>query len=153
MSLAVEKVQVHLIDKGSGTPTLFLHGNPDSADLWTGVIAHLAQHYRCLAPDRPGFGRSKAPAQFNCSLNSMAQFVNSLVTALELTEPLNLVVHDIGGFYGLAWAVKHATKVKGIAIMNTIFFSDYRWHFWARIWRMPLIGEISMLFMNRWMFA
>ena len=153
MSLTIENVQVHLIDKGSGTPTLFLHGNPDSADLWKRVIAPLSQHYRCLAPDLPGFGRSIAPAEFDCSLNSMAHFVDGLVIALGLTEPLNLVVHDLGGLYGLAWAVRYSTKVKRIAVMNTIFFSDYRWHFWARIWRMPLVGEFSMLTMNRWIFA
>src|SRR5690349_6980470 len=28
-------------------------------------------------------------------------------------------------------------------------FSDYRWHFWARIWRTPILGEASMALMNR----
>ena len=37
--------------------------------------------------------------------------------------------------------------------VNTLFFSDYRWHFWARVWRTPILGELSMLGMNRPMFA
>jgi haloalkane dehalogenase len=37
--------------------------------------------------------------------------------------------------------------------INTLFFSDYRWHFWARVWRTPILGELSMLAMNRPMFA
>lgn len=153
MSLNVQNAHVHLIDQGSGTPTLFLHGNPDSADVWNGVIAHLSKHYRCLAPDLPGFGRSIAPEKFDCSLNNMALFVDELVGALGLTEPLNLVVHDFGGPYGLSWAVKHPEKVRRIAAMNTIFFSDYRWHFWGRVWRTPIVGEFSMLTMNWWIFA
>jgi haloalkane dehalogenase len=37
--------------------------------------------------------------------------------------------------------------------INTNFFSDYRWHFWARVWRTPILGELSMALMNRLMFA
>src|SRR5438105_1364633 len=36
--------------------------------------------------------------------------------------------------------------------MNTPFFSDYHWHFWARVCRMPVIGEISWMLMTRWVF-
>jgi pimeloyl-ACP methyl ester carboxylesterase len=37
--------------------------------------------------------------------------------------------------------------------INTLFFSDYRWHFWARVWRTPFLGELSMAVMNRPMFV
>lgn len=152
MELTVERVRVHLIDEGSGTPVLFLHGNPDSADLWKGIIAQLNGQHRCLAPDLPGFGRSIAPANFDCSLDHMAQHIDTLLKAIGIAEPLNLVVHDFGGPFGLAWAVKHPAKVKRIVVMNTTFFSDYRHHAWARVWRAPLLGEISMLAMNRRLF-
>ena len=32
------------------------------------------------------------------------------------------------------------------------FHGDYRWHAWARLWRTPLLGELSLLGMNRWLF-
>src|SRR5713226_8944810 len=97
MTLTVRDVQVYLVDKGSGTPTLFLHGNPDSSDMWSGVIVPLSRHYRCLAPDLPGFGRSIAPADFDCSLDNLAGFVDDLMRAIGITQPVNLVVHDFGG--------------------------------------------------------
>jgi hypothetical protein len=28
------------------------------------------------------------------------------------------------------------------------FFLDYRWHFWGRMWRTPLVGAPNMLLMN-----
>ena len=37
--------------------------------------------------------------------------------------------------------------------INTLFFSDYHWHFWASIWRTPVLGEFSMMLMNRVMFG
>lgn len=72
----------------------------------------------------------------------MAAFVDDLVTTLEIREPLNLVVHDIGGPFDLAWVVKHPEKVRSVVIMNTVFHADYRWHLFGRFWRTPVIGEI-----------
>lgn len=152
MTLTVQNTPIFLADHGSGPPVLFLHGNPDSSEMWGPLIGHMKDEYRCLAPDLPGFGRSPAPPDFECSLDNMAAFVDELVTAIGLNEPLTLVVHDFGGPYGLAWAVKHPSKVGRIVIFNTLFFADYQWHFWARIWRRPVIGELSMKMMNRRMF-
>lgn len=148
MELIVQDVKVYLVDQGAGRPILFLHGVPDTAELWSDVIAHLNSDHRCLAPDLPGFGRSIAPKSFDCSLENRARFINDLVEAVGIDVPLSLVVHDHGGPYGLAWAVKQPEKVNRIVIMNTLFQSDYRWHIWARIWRTPLLGELSMAAMN-----
>jgi pimeloyl-ACP methyl ester carboxylesterase len=148
MRLDVQGVEVYLADSGSGEPILFLHGVPNTAEMWSDVIAHLCRSYRCLAPDLPGFGRSIAPHNFDCSLKNQADFINELVEAIGIDVPLNLVVHDLGGPYGLAWAVKHPEKIRRIVIMNTLFQSDYSWHTWARIWRTPLVGELSMALLN-----
>ncbi len=137
-------VPIHFIEEGEGPPLLFLHGNPDSGDLWLPVIERVKQSFRCFAPDLPGFGRSGEIPNFDFSLNSLADLIDSLIELASIGRPLNLVVHDFGGPYGLAWAVKHATDVSGLTIMNTTFFSDYRWHFWAKVWRTPLLGELSM---------
>jgi pimeloyl-ACP methyl ester carboxylesterase len=148
MGLVVQNVNVYLVDRGSGRPVLFLHGVPNTAEMWSDVIARLSIGYRCLAPDLPGFGRSIAPPKFDCSLENRADFINELVEITGINVPLNLVVHDHGGPYGLAWAVKHPEKVNRIVIMNTLFQSDYRWHIWARIWRTHLVGELSMVAIN-----
>ena len=153
MSVELDNVRVHLIDEGSGKPTLFLHGNPDSAEMWRGIISRLKEGYRCLAPDLPGFGRSVVTGDFDCGLESMAAFVDELVAAIGVEEPLNLAVHDFGGPFGLSWAIRHPQKVRRIAVMDSLYFADYRWHFWARVWRTSMLGELSMLLMNRWIFA
>lgn len=151
--LTVRNVEVYLIDQGSGIPTLFLHGSPDSADLWSDIVTLLSPHYRCLAPDLPGYGRSSAPADFDCSLDHLARFIDDLVGAVGITQPLNLVVHDLGGVYGLAWAVKQPQKVRRLVIMNALFSSQYRWHIYGRIYRTPILGELIFLMMSRRAFA
>lgn len=149
MTLTVGRTRIHLVDQGQGTPTLFLHGNPDSSDVWNGILPVMSARYRCIAPDLPGFGRSTAPKDFDYSLTGMSRFVDDLVTALGIDKPLNLVVHDIGGPFGLAWAVRHPAKVRSVAITNTVFASDYRWHLFGRLWRTPLVGELVQALTTR----
>ncbi len=140
-------------DVGRGPAALLLHGNPDSSDLWRGVIERLRDRFRCVAPDLPGFGRSSAPAGHDWHSNAPSRFVEGLITRLELERPIRLVVHDVGAFYGLPWAMDRAGDVASITVINTPFSSSYRWHFWARVWRTPLLGELCMGAMSRRLFC
>jgi pimeloyl-ACP methyl ester carboxylesterase len=137
---------------GTGAPALFLHGVPDSADLWQPVIASASAAYRCFAPDLPGFRRSAMPGRFVYSLDGYAEWVNDLVDALAVTEPVTLVGHDWGGIFGLAWACQHPERVARVIVADTIFSHLYRWHAWARVWRTPGLGELAMVLMSRPMF-
>jgi pimeloyl-ACP methyl ester carboxylesterase len=149
MNRKVGRTSIHLVDDGQGPPILFLHGNPDSSEIWSGIIQRLRPSHRCIAPDLPGFGRSTAPEDVDYSLEGMAAFVDDLVMTLGIDEPLHLVVHDIGGPFGLAWVVKHPEKVRSVVIMNTVFHADYRWHLFGRLWRTPIVGEIVQALTSR----
>lgn len=137
---------------GEGPPIVMLHGNPDTAEMWDPVVGRLADLRRCIVPDLPGFGGSDVPRGFDFSLEAMADWVQAIISGLGIQGTVDLAVHDFGGPYGLAWAVRHPHRVRRVIVSNTIFFADYRWHRWARVWRTPVIGELSMLLMNRWTF-
>jgi haloalkane dehalogenase len=53
---------VHYVDEGAGPPLLLLHGNPTWSFLYREIIKGLRDSYRCIAPDHPGFGLSRAAA-------------------------------------------------------------------------------------------
>lgn len=148
MSTMIGDAAIYLIDEGAGVPTLFLHGNPDSAELWRGPIARLRDRFRCLAPDLPGFGRSGVPAGFDGSLAAMARFVDELAMALGIDEPLNIVGHDFGGRFALAWAIAHPERARRVVVSNASFSSAYRWHAVARLLRTPILGEVLMALTN-----
>lgn len=143
---------INVIDKGAGPAVLLLHGNPDSANLWEDVMARLSRNFRCIAPDLPGFGDSTAADGTDYSLAGQAQFVQAVLSKLGITDPINVVGHDFGGTFALSWALQHRDRVARVAVMNTAYFADYRWHSWARIWRTPILGELSMATMNRHLF-
>ena len=144
--------KVSYIDRGIGTPLLFLHGNPDTKEMWNGSIDFFSKNYRCIAPDLPGFGDSFIADDFSCSLLEYSGWLDTFIEDIGLQDPVHLIVHDLGGPVGLSWAVKHQAKVISICVTNSLYFSDYRWHFWGRVWRTPLIGEISNLLMSRWIY-
>src|SRR5215831_14556195 len=76
-------VRVRLIDEGIGPTLLLLHGNPDNADEWSGLIALLKDEFRCLAPDLPGYGRRgqsfALPGTYRYSLEEQVAFVDALL--------------------------------------------------------------------------
>lgn len=153
MYLDVAGVHTYLTEagpnSGRGEPVLFLHGVPDSADMWLPVIQRLQGSYQCYAPDLPGLGRSTAPADFALTLDNMARYVAALVEGAAIPTPLNLVVTNFGAPYGLAWAVTHPERVRRIIIAGGAnFFSDYQWHADARALRRPIVGEVGMAMMR-----
>lgn len=134
---------------GEGATVILLHGIPDRADVWTETMARLSPTFHCLAPNLPGFGGSAWPRGFDGTLSRMADWVEAVAEAAGLREPVHLVVHDVGGVFGLAWAITRPWRVRRIGILNTAFFSDRRWHWGARVLRTPLLGEIAAAAMPR----
>lgn len=137
---------------GAGPDVVFLHGNPDTHKVWEPVVERLAEAHHCVAPDLPGFGASKAPEDFDCSLANQGAWVAAVLDALELGR-VHLVVHDVGASYGLAFACEHADRLRSLTIFNSNFFPDYKWHFWARVWRTRVLGELAMAIANRPLFV
>lgn len=135
-----------------GAPVvLLLHGNPDTADLWRPTMSRLPA-WRCVALDLPGFGDSEPHGQ-SIGLGPFADWVASALDALEIRGTVRVVAHDFGGPYGIAWAVMHPERVAAVAVTNTVFFPNLRWHRWARVWRTPLVGELATAWTPRWVFA
>lgn len=152
LALQQQQQQTHVVESGSGPAVVLLHGNPDTHAVWAPVVERLAARHRCITPDLPGFGRSRAPDDFDCSLAAQGAWVAGLLDQLGL-DRVHLVVHDVGGAYGLAFASQNPHRLRSLTIFNTNFFPDYKWHFWARVWRTRVLGEIAMAIANRPLFV
>jgi haloalkane dehalogenase len=117
-----------------------VHGFPESSLMWEPLLARLAERgQRALAPDLYALGDSDGfgPATFEHSLERFSAWVEGL----EL-ERVALVVHDWGGFIGLAWACDHPDRVAALVISNTGFFADGKWHGMAQAMRSDQGEEI-----------
>ena len=65
---------------------------------------------------------------------------------------VHLVLHDFGGAWGLTWAATHTASLASLTLINIGVMPGYRWHFLARIWRTPVLGEIFMATTTRFGF-
>lgn len=142
--IEVDKNKIHVTKRGSGAPVVFLHGFPDSGVVWNRVIDSVCKDFCCFAIDLPGLGKSLVSRGFGFSLDHQSGFFFKLITALNIETPFHLVVHDLGAFPGLAYASDHPETVRSLTIFNADFHSDFKWYFWAKAWRTPVIGEIAM---------
>jgi pimeloyl-ACP methyl ester carboxylesterase len=137
-------ISTRVLEVGSGPVVLLLHGNPDNADEWALLMGRLAGRYRCIAPDFPGYGKSpEPPASFGYSLADQMRFVDAVLQAMRIAEPVILVVHDTGGMVGTAWAAANLDRVRGMVITNTVAFDGFPWFPIARRWGdTSLIGKL-----------
>lgn len=117
-SVAVHGAHMAYVDEGRGDPMLFLHGNPTSSYLWRNVIPHLRELGRCIAPDLVGMGSSDKP-DIAYRFADHARYLAGFIDALGL-ERVVLVVHDWGSALGLDWAMRHPSRVRGVAMMEAI---------------------------------
>ncbi|SDF91480.1 haloalkane dehalogenase [Limimonas halophila] len=136
------------LESGNGPAVVLLHGIPDTGEAWRPVAEALAPHFRCVAPDLPGFGQSAPPTRLD-PLDGFAAITEGMLQRMGTPRPFDLVVHDVGGAYGLAWAVRYPDAVRRLVILNTSFSPDRRWHAGARLLRMPVLGEIVVFALPR----
>jgi len=105
-------------DCGTGTPFVFLHGNPTSSYVWRHVAPNAALPARCLAPDLIGMGQSGKP---DCAYRfaDHARHLDAWFDALVLDDVV-LIGHDWGGALAMDWAARHPERVRGLVLMETI---------------------------------
>ncbi|HMC17339.1 MAG TPA: alpha/beta fold hydrolase [Albitalea sp.] len=120
-----------------------VHGNPGSSRDWVDLLTHVVPFCRALAPDMPGFGQADKPADFDHTVAGYARHLGVILDA-EGVQRVHLVLHDFGGAWGLAWAAQHTERVASVSLINVGVMPGYRWHYMARIWRTPLLGELFM---------
>jgi pimeloyl-ACP methyl ester carboxylesterase len=114
---------------------LLLHGNPDNADEWLALMKIVGKTHRCIAPDIPGYGKSpEPPKSFDYSEAAQVEFVDALLSELAVNEKITLIVHDIGGVMGIAWAGRNIERLNGLVITNTVAFTGFEWFANALTW-------------------
>jgi haloalkane dehalogenase len=109
---------LHHVDEGSGPPLLMLHGNPTWSFLYRDLIRGLADRFRCVAPDYPGFGLSTAPPGYGFTALEHARVLEQFVLGLDLRD-ITLMVQDWGGPIGFWVARRHPERFSRFVIGNT----------------------------------
>jgi pimeloyl-ACP methyl ester carboxylesterase len=119
----VEADGVRVFYREAGDPgapvLLLLHGFPTSSFMFRELIPRLADEYRVIAPDLPGFGFTEVPKErkYVYSFDQLAATLNAFTQALKIRR-FGLYVFDYGAPTGFRLAMAHPDRVTAIVSQN-----------------------------------
>ncbi|BBU30361.1 hydrolase [Burkholderia sp. THE68] len=98
---------------------LLLHGFPSSSHMYRDLIPRLADKYRVIAPDLPGFGFTTVPEGrgYKYTFDSLAETIAAFVDVLKLKKYV-VYVFDYGAPVGFRLALKYPERVSGLVSQN-----------------------------------
>lgn len=104
---------------------LALHGFPTSSHMFRDLLPALADRYRVIAPDYPGYGYSEAPSAdaFRYTFDNLARMVQAFVDARGL-QRYALYLQDFGGPIGFRLATARPTQVSALIVQNANAYED-----------------------------
>ena len=98
-------------------PALLIHGNDESSIVWYGWVPRMAQEFRLLRLDLPGFGRSRIPAGFEWSLPSLATFVAHVLDKAGV-ESAHIVGAKTGGAIAMQFAADYPKRTRTLVVAS-----------------------------------
>lgn len=110
-TVTVGRRKIFVAEAGSGPAVVLLHGGGPGASGVTNYsrnIDALAQHYRVLVPDMPGYGRSSKGIDKSDPFGSLADAMRGMLDELSIST-----AHLIGNSYGGAAALRLALDTPG----------------------------------------
>jgi pimeloyl-ACP methyl ester carboxylesterase len=119
----IEADGVNVFYREAGDPgapvVLLLHGFPTSSFMFRELIPRLADKFRVIAPDLPGFGFTEVPEKRNYtySFDALARTMEAFTEVLGLNR-YAIYVFDYGAPTGLRLAMAHPERVSAIISQN-----------------------------------
>jgi pimeloyl-ACP methyl ester carboxylesterase len=138
---SVHKVEADGVDvfyRAAGDPSapvvLLLHGFPASSFMFRELIPRLAEQFRVIAPDLPGFGFTEVSEKrkYVYSFDALASTIEAFTDALGLTS-YALYVFDYGAPAGFRLAMNNPEKVTAIVSQNGNAYEEGLGDAWAPI--------------------
>jgi pimeloyl-ACP methyl ester carboxylesterase len=113
---------VFSIERGVGTPLLFIHGFPFHQGLWDGYGERFSEQFRFITVDLPGFGKSpllKTPF-------SLDQIATTLLSFLSEKSLNNVVVvgHSLGGYVALSMVKQRRDLFRSLVLFHSTAYAD-----------------------------
>jgi pimeloyl-ACP methyl ester carboxylesterase len=136
----------------SAPVVLLLHGFPASSFMFRDLIPQLADEYRVIAPDLPGFGFTEVSEKrkYNYSFDALAGTIDAFTDALGLSR-YALYIFDYGAPTGLRLAMRHPERVTAIISQNGNAYEEGLGDAWAPIkkyWAQPTAENREVLRQN-----
>lgn len=120
---------------------LLLHGFPSASHMFGDLIPLLADRFRIVAPDLPGFGQSDMPPRsaFQYTFDNLARVIERFTKVVGL-ERFAVYVFDYGAPVGFRLAMRNPERITAIVTQNGNAYEEGLSEGWAPLrayWRDP----------------
>ncbi|MEQ1586721.1 MAG: alpha/beta hydrolase [Cyclobacteriaceae bacterium] len=109
--LTIHDTKIYYEEYGNGTPLLLLHQGLGSIENLSDIIPELSRHFRVIAPDAPGHGRSEQADSLSGDL--LAEYCSAIIDELQL-DSVYVMGWSMGGNTSLLLAANRPDKVKKV---------------------------------------
>jgi len=114
--VALDGGRVHAVVQGQGPDLVLIHGaNGNARDFTFDLAGRMAQEFRVISFDRPGFGHSDAFGGLKSPM-AQAQVLRDAAAELGVDRPI-LLGHSYGGAVAMAWALQAPGDVAGLTLL------------------------------------
>ena len=142
--LEIDGTRLHYVERGSGLPVVFLHGNGTMLQdfLLSEAFASTAKLNRAIAFDRPGFGYSSRPRARTWTASEQADLIAAALARLNV-GPAGLVGHSWGTLVAVALAERHPALVRSLVLLSGYYYPAPRFDAaLAVVGAMPVVGDV-----------
>ena len=139
-----------------GPPVVLLHGFPETAASWDGVVPGLHQHgFRTLAPDQRGYSpRARPKGRRSYTVTEVVADVLALADAAG-ADRFHLVGHDWGGIVAWYFAAAHPDRLLTVTSLSTPHPGAFQasllrsrqllMSYYMLVFQLPVLPERAML--------
>lgn len=123
-------------------PLVLIHGFLVNHAEFDDVIEALAEDFRVIAPDLPGFGDSEKPApkRYAYGIETFTESIADLIAAYGVAR-VHVLGHSLGGAIAITLAAQHAELVARLVVVDPISYPSPA-PFKARLALIPVIGGL-----------
>lgn len=97
---------------------LLIHGVYESSVAWFGWMPRLAQEFRVLRPDLPGFGSSRVPAGFEWSLSSITSMLARFLDRVGV-DSAHVIGAKLGGSMAMQFAADFPQRTRTLVVVSS----------------------------------
>ena len=133
--------ETQVLELGSGSPLLYVHGGLGGAFEVVPILAALAKAHRVFAVDRPGHGLADPYDYRGVDLLEHGRtFLRDVVDGLELPN-VDVVASSLGALLSVAFALEHPDRVSRLALVGAPFGTTRRPPLPMLLLGLPLVGH------------
>jgi pimeloyl-ACP methyl ester carboxylesterase len=124
--VTASEVRCEVLEAGDGPPLVLVHGGMAHCTQWVPLLAHLTDHFRCYAVERPSNGASDEldHTPIVDRLAHVTRVIGDLLDGIGVKRG-PIIGNSLGGLYALGFATQHPERVEHLILAGAPAAHDH----------------------------